>query len=232
MQAAVSQRPERHADRGPGVLEVAQRRRHPGIGEREVPLRPGIEGRLVAQAIDVAVPEAHRLVDLRVIDRVLPVFRRRPGEHEEVVALARRGLRRRPRGDLLDGDVIDDHLGVVPLAPLPGQHAFEPPVVLGQEVCPLGDPERLPPGLPRRRAAGKAQQGPGSRRGGRQPHEVPARDPLIPTAGHDACLSFNDRPCRDIGPRQGGPSRIQLVARPQAIAKLPSAARATAAASA
>src|SRR5438034_1351455 len=57
--------------------------------------------------------------------------------------LARRDLRRRERADFIRGNVIDDHLGVMPLAPFPGELLLEPAVELGQEMRPFGDLERL-----------------------------------------------------------------------------------------
>ena len=57
--------------------------------------------------------------------------------------LLRRGLGRRTIGDVVEPDVVDDHLGVVPLAPLLDVGVVEPGVVARDGVLPLQDSEGL-----------------------------------------------------------------------------------------
>src|SRR5262249_49625344 len=72
-----------------------------------------------------------------VVDHVLFVGRARPEEHEEVVTLLRRDFRGGRGVDGGDADVVDDHLGIVLLAPLLDVLAVEPLVVVWNEVVPL-----------------------------------------------------------------------------------------------
>jgi hypothetical protein len=53
-----------------------------------------------------------------VIDHLILVDRRRRQQDDQIMPLLRRGLGRRTVGDVVEPDVVDDHLGVVPLAPL------------------------------------------------------------------------------------------------------------------
>jgi hypothetical protein len=65
-----------------------------------------------------------------MINHVLFVLGRRPGKHEKIVTLAVGNLSRRSAVDLFNGNVVDNYSGVVLLAPLFGEYALEPRVIL------------------------------------------------------------------------------------------------------
>jgi len=126
--------------------------------------------------------------DIRVIEELFLVGGRRGQEMEEVVPLPGRGLRRRARGDFGGGDVVHDHVGAVSLAPLLREDAIEPPVVAGDVVAPLDDPQRLAPRRPPR--AGTRQRARRDRQA-RRPHELPPRDAARPPFPHAHSQDFN-----------------------------------------
>jgi len=113
------------------------------VREPEVLLGLRVVGALDGEVDRLAVLLLALLVDLAVVDHVLFVGRPGPKEHEEIVALLRRDLCRGGGVDGRDADVVDDHLGIVLLAPLLDVLAVEPLVVVGDEVVPLEDPQRL-----------------------------------------------------------------------------------------
>ena len=96
----------------------------------------------MSNSIDVPVPAAHRLIDLRMINHMLLVFCWRPGKHEKIVSLAAGNLSGRASVDLVHGDVIHLDPGVVPPAPFLGIHATEPLIVLRQKMGPVGNLKR------------------------------------------------------------------------------------------
>ena len=85
-------------------------------------------------------------------------------EHHQVVALLRRDFRRRARRNQGEVDVVDDHFGVVLLAPFLGVLVVEPLVVGGDEVAPLQDLQRL--GRARGRHVKERADAGGNARGG------------------------------------------------------------------
>src|SRR5437870_5817067 len=75
------------------------------------------------------------------------------------MSLSNAGLGGRPRGELRDGDVVDDDLHAVPFPPRPGVLVVEPSVEVGDEMGYLGDAELLrrgaAPGVVRRPDLGR-----------------------------------------------------------------------------
>ena len=127
------------------------------------------------------------LVNLCVVDRLFLVSRGRGQEHEEVVPLLRRSLRRRAGVDLSDGDVIDDHFGVVFRSPLLRVNAVEPLVIAGDEVTPLDDLQGLAGSarLVRKEKRGAARRESAGR--GELP-ELPAGEPALAFFRHGDLL--------------------------------------------
>jgi len=71
--------------------------------------------------------------------------------------------------DLLHGDVVNVDLGIVLLAPFPGQLTLEPLVILGQEMGPFCDLQLF---LAGECAIGKKEEWAESSGGGRQFEEI------------------------------------------------------------
>jgi len=135
--------PMRHALLGPQIDPVIHRIGNEAVGEAEVLLRPRVVGALDREVDRLAVLLRTLVVDLLVVDHLRLVTRCRPQEHEEIVTLLGRHLGGRARIDRWNPDVIDDHLRVVLLAPLPGICVVEPFVVGGHEVAPLENLQRV-----------------------------------------------------------------------------------------
>jgi hypothetical protein len=83
--------------------------------------------------------------DVAVVDDgVFEPERKADGKGEHVVAAALANLDLRPLEQLAVGKVVDDDIDVVLLPPPLDVLAVEPEVVVGQQVIPLGDPQRSP----------------------------------------------------------------------------------------
>ena len=119
------------------------------------------------EAIDVTVPEAHRLIDFGVINHVLLVLGGRPGKHEQIVSLCVSNFSRCPRVDLFHGNVVHGYDRVVLLAPFFGIDIGEPLVVFRDEMSPLRNLQAL---LPSTIAESKERPESGSR--SCQPEEI------------------------------------------------------------
>ncbi len=104
-----------------------------------------------------------------MIDRVLVKFGRRPRKHEHVMAAAGRDFGSGDGVDAFHRDVVHHDFGVVLTAPCLGKRAGEPLVILGQEMRPFGDLQRL---LTGQRPIGERHERPGRRGGGRQPDDI------------------------------------------------------------
>jgi hypothetical protein len=115
---------------------------HPVVGETEVFPGLRVEHAALTQRDHLAQFGLHLLDDLPVVDDFVFEHGRRRDKAEEVVALLGGHLGPCPGRHLVDEDVVDDHLNVVLLAPPLRVLVVEPPVVGGDEMAHLGDPQR------------------------------------------------------------------------------------------
>ncbi len=72
-----------------------------------------------------------------MIDDEVLVGRRRAQEHEQIVAAAALDFGLRAAVEAGHADAVDDHLGVVGVAPLSGEDVVEPVIELRHEMIPL-----------------------------------------------------------------------------------------------
>jgi len=112
---------------------------------------------------------------------MLVILGGRPGKDEHVVPLAGLDLSRCPYVDLFHGDVVHNDLGIVLLAPFLGHLTFEPLVIVGQEMSPFGDLQRL---LAGHRAIGKKEERAESGGRGRQFEELSPGGRVWGVPGH------------------------------------------------
>jgi hypothetical protein len=82
-------------------------------------------------------------VDVREVDDLTLMDRRRRQEHHKVVALLRGDFRHGARRNEIEIDVVDNHFGIVLLAPFLDVDGIEPFVVARNEMVPLHDLESL-----------------------------------------------------------------------------------------
>src|SRR5260370_11856276 len=108
--------PQGHVGLSPVILEELEGRRYPGVAKGEVFLAVGIECGAMPEAVYVTILGSHGPIDFGMVNHMLLVDGRRPGEYKQVVAFARRNLSRRERVDFFHRAVVDHYFGIVLLA--------------------------------------------------------------------------------------------------------------------
>src|SRR6266436_8902972 len=127
----------REACVGPPILVPVAGIRDVGIGKSEIAFSLWIVSGFVGEIDLFAVAFLDFLIDRTHIDGLFLVGGGRREKHEEVMTLARRGLRGRFGGQVDQVDVVDDDVRIVLLSPLLAEGAVEPGVIGGNEVTPL-----------------------------------------------------------------------------------------------
>ncbi len=141
------------------------------------------------ELLDGADLPSNCLIDLAVVNHVLAVFRRRPGEHEHVMSFASLDLGERAVANLLYRNDVNCDLGIVLLAPVPGHHVHKPLIKFGEKMAPFRDVQCL---LAGGNATGKKEKGTESGSAGRYLKEITSRGRAGCSPGHLVTLFAHD----------------------------------------